>query len=235
MTQQHDSFPFRWVLPSVQLVVCLVLLWPIRGLLFLGVEESIYSYSRPTPKSSVLSNPEVHIVLPPLTPERQRTEDVATKLADVRTKAPLALNFPVLVAQLPYIIVSPAKREWVPKGMPPDIWRALSWPFAGILFWWFLGRSVEALSTARRSVVHPRISWIETAFAVILLGTGFVTLIGILTTTPDDRSDLQFMALLAGGLLWGILAIITITARFLQWRVAKRILSSQATTDPSPG
>jgi hypothetical protein len=184
----------------------------------------------------VLSNPEVHIVLPPLTPERQRTEDAATKLADVRTKAPLALNFPVLIAQLPYIIiVSPAKREWVPKGMPPDIWRALSWPFAGILFWWFLGRSVEALSTARRSVVHPRISWIETAFAVILLGTGLVTLIGILTTTPDDRSDLQFMALVAGGLLWGILAIITITARFLQRRVAKRILSSQAATNPSPG
>jgi Tfp pilus assembly protein PilN len=66
-----------------------------------------------------------------------------------------------------------------------------------------------------------------------LLGTGLVTLIGILTTTPDDRSDLQFMTLLAGGLLWGVLATVTITARFLQWRVAKRNAAAQATMVPS--
>src|SRR5208282_2148416 len=186
MAHQHRSFPFRWVLPSVQLVVCLALLWPVRGSLLLGVIESIDSYSRPTPRSNVLPDPKgAYIILPPVTPEKQQTQAAATTIADIRTKAPLALNFPVLIAQLPYILVSPAKREWVPKGMPPDTWRALSWPFVGILFWWFLGRGVEALRTARRSVVHPRIGWIETAFAVILSGTGLVTLIGILTTTPD--------------------------------------------------
>ncbi len=178
MAQQHRSFPFRWVLPSVELVVCLALLWPARGLLFLGVVESIDSYSRPTPKSSV-------VPAPPVTAEGQRIDDAATRFADIRTKAPLALNFPVLVMQLPYILVSPAKRERIPKGMPPDIWRALSWPFVGILFWWFLGRGVEALLTARRAVVHPRISWVETAFALILLVTGLVAFIGVLTTTPD--------------------------------------------------
>jgi fatty acid desaturase len=162
-------------------------------------------------------------------------DDAAKKVSEIRTEAPLALNFPVFVAQLPYIAVSPAKREWVPKGMPPNTWRALSWPFVGILFWWFLGRGIEALRTARRSVVYPRIRWIETAVALILLATGLVTLIGILTTTPDDRSDLQFMTLLAGGLLWGILATVTITARLLQWRVAKRNAAAQATTDASPG
>jgi hypothetical protein len=236
MAYQHRSFPFRWVLPSFQLVVCLVLLWPIRGHLLLGVEESIYSYSRPTPRGGVVPEPKgIYIVVPPVSPETPRTDDAAKKVADIRTKAPLALNFPVLIAQLPYILVSPAKREWVPKGMPPDTWRALSWPFVGILFWWFLGRGVEALRTARRSVVHPRIGWIETAFAVILSGTGLVTLIGILTTTPDDRSDLQFMTLLAGGILWGVLATATITARFLQWRVAKRTAAAQATSDPSQG
>lgn len=177
----------------------------------------------------------VYIVVPPVPSERQRTDDAATKVADIRSEAPLALNFPVLVAQLPYILVRPAKREWVPKGMPPETWRALSWPFVGILFWWILGRSVEALRTARRSVVHPRISWVETAFALILLGAGLVTLVGILTTTPDDRSDLKFMTLLAGGLLWGILATVTITARFLQGRVAKRNAAAQAMTDPTPG
>jgi len=182
-------------------------------------------------KSSVVPDPNgVSIVVPPVTPEMQRTDDAATKAAEIRTKAPLALNFPVLVVQLPYILVSPAKREWLPKGMSPDTWRILSWPFVGIPFWWFLGRGVEALLTARRSVVHPRTSWIETVFALILLATGLIALIGMLTSTPDDRNDLQFMTLIAGGLLWGVLATVTITARFLQWQVAKRNAAAQTTS-----
>jgi hypothetical protein len=233
MAYQDRGFPFRWVLPSVQLVVCVALLWPVRGSLFFGVRESIDSYSHPTTKRKVVLDPKWFVVSP-TTPELQRTDDIATKLAEIRMKAPLALNVPVLVAELPYVLVSPAKREWVPKGMLPDTWRALSWPLVGIFFWWFLGRSVEALPTARRSVVHPRISWIETACAVVLLGTGIVALIGMLTSTPDDRSDVQFMTLLAGGLLWGLLATVTITARFLQWRVAKRNAAAKITMDSSP-
>jgi len=198
------------------------------------VVESIDSYSRPTPKDRVVVLDPKWLVVPSITPELQRTDDVATRVADIRTKAPLALNFPVLVAQLPYILVSPAKREWVPKGMIPDTWRALSWPFVGIFFWWFLGRSFEALPAARRSVVHPRIGSIETACALILLGTGLLTLIGMITSTPDDRRDVQFMTLLAGGLLWGLLATVTIAARFLQWRVAKRNAAAQTTINPSP-
>jgi len=46
--------------------------------------------------------------------------------------------------------------------------------------------------------------------------------VGIITSTPDDRRDLQFLALVAGGLLWGILATFTITARIFQWRIRKR-------------
>jgi hypothetical protein len=234
MADQHRSFPFRWVLPSVQLLVCLAILWPVRGRLLLGVEESIDSYSPPTSRDWIVLDPK-GLVVPPITPEFQRTADIAAKVADLRMKVPLALNFPVLIVQLPYILVRPAKREWVPKGMFPDIWRALSWPFVGIFFWWFLGRSFEALPTARRSIVHPRISWVETAWALILLVTGLVTLIGLLTSTPDDRADAQFMTLLAGGLLWGLLATITIAARFLQWRLAKRNAAAKTTMDPSQG
>jgi hypothetical protein len=233
MADQDRSFPFRWVLPSIQLVVCVALLWPVRGRLLFGVEDSVGSYSRPTPKGKVVLDPKWLVV--PTTPELQRTDDLAATVADIRTKAPLGLNFPVLVAQLPYILVSPAKREWIPKGMFPDTWRALSWPLVGIFFWWFLGRSLEALPTARRSIAHPRISWIETACALILLGTGVVALVGILTSTPDDRRDVHFMTLLAGALLWGILATVTIVARFLQWRVAKRNAAPRLTMDASAG
>jgi len=70
--------------------------------------------------------------------------------------------------------------------------------------------------------VSPRLTWVETALAVVLLLIGLGTLVGIATSTPDDRRDVQFLVLIAGGLLWGILAGITVTARVLQWRILKR-------------
>lgn len=217
MAPHGRSLPFRWVLPFVQLVVCLALLWPERGFLLFELIESIQSYYSPAPKSKTDSKG-VDVVAPSLTRQEQRWADRWER----EKMAPLVLDFPVLIAQLPYILVSPAKREWVPKGMFPDIWRSLSWPFAGMFFWWFLGRGVEALSAARRSIALPRISWVETTFALILFGIGVVALIGILTSTPDDRRDIQFLALVAGGLLWGILASVTIAARFLQRRIVRR-------------
>jgi hypothetical protein len=220
MASQHRGFPFRWVLPFLQLAVCLALLWPVRSFLFFGIAGLMGSHSS-WAQSAAGSNSNENYV-PSTSPEVQRDADAASKLGDMRTKAALALDFPVLVAQLPYILLNPAKREWVPKGMFPDIWRMLSWPFAGMFFWWFWGKDIEALLAARRNLLHPRIGWTETAFAVILFGVGLVSLAGILTSTPDDRRDTQFIALVAGGLMWGVLATVTIAARFLQWRIRKR-------------
>jgi hypothetical protein len=135
---------------------------------------------------------------------------------------PVMLNLPVLVVQLPYILASPTKREWIPKGMQPEVWRALSWPFAGILFWWWVGRGIEALRAARRTVVGPRMTLAETVFATLLFCIGVISLAGIITSTPDDRRDIQFLMLIAGGILWGILASFVILARFFQRRIAKR-------------
>jgi hypothetical protein len=137
-------------------------------------------------------------------------------------RVPVLLNFPVMVAELPYILSSPAKREWTPNGRLLEVWRALTWPIVGMLFWWCAGRGIEALLGIRRSVMSPRLTWVETAFAALLLLIGVATLIGIVTSTPDDRRDVQFLALIAGGVLWGILAGTTVTARVLQWRIRKR-------------
>lgn len=208
----------------------MALLWPMRGFLFFEVMESIHSYSILTPKSSGTSDSKaVYNIVSPTTPEQQRRADAVTKLWETRKIIPMALNFPVLIVQLPYIIARSTKREWVPRGMFFDAWRALSWPLVGMFFWWCLGRGVEALSAARRSVGLPRISWIETIFALILFCIGLVTLIGILTSTPDDRRDVQFLTLVSGGLLWGVLATVTIAARFQQWRIGKRSAGAQST------
>jgi hypothetical protein len=224
---QQRSFPFRWVFPPAQFLVCFVILWPIRSFLIGDLLEVFQSYAPAKVGSDRLADRQAVIILPEVTPEQQREYDAATKSADLRMRTPLVLDFPVLVAQLPYVI--PARREWVPRGMSPETWRALSWPFAGLIFWWLSGRGLEALQKARRSIVEPRLGWIETAFAAILLCIGAVTVIGALTSTPADRGDLQFMALLAGGWLWGMLASVTVVARFLQWRIVRRSATGQPT------
>jgi len=232
MDIQYRGIPFRFVLPVVQLLVCLMLLWPVRAFLLVGVAQSIHSYFGSAPEFRVTSDLKgSNVVVPPATVEEQTRADALIKLLDRRKLAPLTLDFPVLIAQLPYVLMSPTRREWVPKGMFPDIWRAVSWPFAGIFFWWLLGRSVEALFAARQSVVRPHINWAETTFAGILFIVGLVALAGILTSTPDDRRDLQFMAWVAGGLLWGILASATIAARFMQRRIQKQATATQPTVD----
>lgn len=233
MERQHGAFPFRWVLPSAQLLVCFVILWPLRDSLFFELSETVRSYAHARATGDGVAEEQRVLILPSytLTPEEEQGRNAA-KVTELRIRAPLVLNFPVLVAQLPYILVVPAKKEWVPRGMSAVTWRALSWPFAGIAFWWFAGRGIEALLAARRSFVYPRLSRIETVLAVILFFSGLVAFIGALMTTPDDRSDLQFMALLAGGWLWGILASLTIAARFLQWRLLKPSVPVQPTTGP---
>jgi hypothetical protein len=62
---------------------------------------------------------------------------------------------------------------------------------------------------------------VEVTWAAVLLVVGIVTFIGIVTSTPDDRRDKAFMALVYGGLFWGVLSGLTVTARFRQWRICK--------------
>jgi hypothetical protein len=212
--------PLRWTLPIFQLSVCLLALWPMRGFLIFELSRSIESH---TPaKATSESETVTEIAPPPMTKEQQQAADKAAKIDFLRMRVPVLVNFPILLAELPYILASPDKREWAPRGMLPEEWRALTWPFAGISFWWCAGRGMEALQATRRLVVSPRLTWVETALAVVLLLVGLGTLVGIATSTPDDRRDVQFLVLIAGGLLWGILAAITVTARVLQWRILKR-------------
>jgi Tfp pilus assembly protein PilN len=71
-------------------------------------------------------------------------------------------------------------------------------------------------------MISPRVTLPETIFAALLVCIGIAVLVGTLTSTPDDRRDLQFVALLVGGLLWGVLASLTIVARILQWKIQRR-------------
>jgi hypothetical protein len=209
----------------MQLLVCLAVLWPERG--FLLFELSQNPFFAPILKVGLAFNPVLrYAVLPRRTPDEQRSASAASW--QIRKAVPVALNLPVLVAQLPYVVLNPEKRQWVPKGMSFDVWRALSCPFAGMLLWWLAGRGIEALCSALQSMVRPRISWAETLFAGILAAVGIVALVGIVTSTPADRNDFAFVVLTGGALLWGALGTSTVAARLLQWRIAKRNIAMQS-------
>ena len=61
----------------------------------------------------------------------------------------------------------------------------------------------------------------EVTWAVVPVVVGIVTFLGIVMSTPVDLRDKDFMALMYGGLLWGVLAGLTVTAHLCQWRMRK--------------
>jgi hypothetical protein len=183
--------PLRWTLPIFQLSVCLLALWPMRGFLIFEVLRSVESHT--AAKATSESETVTQIAPPPMTKERQEAADKAAKIDFLRMRVPVLLNFPVVLAELPYILASPDKREWTPRGMLPEEWRALTWPFAGILFWWCAGRGIEALQATRRSVVSPRLTWFETTVAVVLLLIGLGTLVGINACLRHLRHGFAFL------------------------------------------
>ena len=219
MKEQLRTFPFRWVLPAIQLFLCFLSIWPSRYFLLFQVFQSMNSYTANQSRTEI--SPPLSIEIPALTAEQQVAADRATKIEQLRMRVPVALNFPVAIAQLPYVIAIPDKREWVPQGFMTETWRAVSWPFAGVFFWWIVGRSIEALRSTSKAVISPRVTLAETVFAAIFVCIGVAAFVGLLTSTPDDRNDVQFVALSAGGLLWGILASITITTCVFQWRIRR--------------
>jgi hypothetical protein len=212
-------YQLRWMFPVAQLLVCVVALWPVRGHFLVGLMFGKLLRASAQQGTGQVSEPQRVINLPELTPERQREVDASYENELRYMRVPVVLNFPVAVAQVPFSLIT--RREWVPQGMLKESWRALIWPLVGIMFWWLTGRGIAALSASFQRTVHPRLHWIEVTWAVVLFAVGVVTLIGIVTSTPDDRRDKDFMALMYGGLLWGVLAGLTVTARFRQWRILK--------------
>jgi hypothetical protein len=222
MKEQAAGLSFRRVLPIAELLICVIALWPSRYFLLWQVSQSVKEYV-PAIAQPQQSGPAINIDIPSLTPEQQQAADRATRMEDLRMAVAPMLNLPVGIVQLPYALAHPTPegKEWVPRGMMFTTWGALSWPIFGVFFWWFAGRGIDAFRAARKSILLPRITIPESIFAVIFLGIGVVAIVGILTSTPDDTRDVNFLAFLAGGVLWGIIAALAIAARFLQWRLRK--------------
>jgi hypothetical protein len=231
MVQQIRVFAFRWFLPTTQLLVCSIALWPLRPLLIEQVRDSIYAYRvRTNPPPRVLERQQQLVV--PLSPHQKSNFETFERL-ERREWIPQTLNLPCMLVQLPYVMLNSAKQEWIPRGMNFRTWRAISWPLLGILFWWIAGRGIEALVAARRRLIRPRITWIETIAGAGLCAFCAVAAVCMpLFSRPDENSPMKLFV--AAFVMWSVLGGVVVAGRVAQWRLRKRLTSGVSEVSAVP-
>lgn len=132
-----------------------------------------------------------------------------------------ALNLPAGIVQLPYEMFSANHQKLMPRGVDFKVWRAVTWPLVGMIFWWIAGRGADALMAARRKRISPLIGWVETTVGFLFLAGGVVMIVGIEFFSGSDRPDLQPVALISA--LWAFLGGLSVAGKIAQWRLRKRL------------
>ncbi len=238
MSGAHRPIPFRWILPVAQLLLCVAILWPLRGELVASVRSSTHAYlihDQPAQAPKV----NIRVLYPDLSPDFSNLHAVTEereyrdRFLRLRLWAPALLNLPAMWLDLPYAIVTGDKDEWVPAGMSFQYWRALAWPLVGIVLWWFAGRGVEALIGAFRGIVRPALTYVEVAVAVPFALLGIVLFVGPLLDPSSLGDEVPWVLFSSAGAMWFLLGAATIAARIAQWRIGRR-LARQADATPAP-
>jgi hypothetical protein len=201
--------PFRWALPTAQLAVCAVLLWLWSGFLLMQMRVVAHDHW-PTKFAQPVYR--LHATLELETPRQER----AAELAQLRVSMPALLNLPGGFLGL----ATPAS---VPKGMLPEFWRSISWPFVGIIFWWIGGRGLDALVGARRRVLLPAITWIEVALgSLVVVFCGAICMGFLEDASMRDEFFYPWRWAAAACVLWIVLGAVTPAARVVQWRIRRK-------------
>jgi hypothetical protein len=219
MREQSRCLPYRWILPIAQLLICAVVLWPIRSDFVFEIRATIHGHG-----AARALEQEHHFLLPDsldqlvIDPQWERS----FRNKERRLLTPTLLDMPVALLDLPYVIHNPDKTEWTPNGMDFKKWRAISWPLVGMIFWWIVGRGVEALLAAHRSVIYPSIGWAETSIGVILLMLGIMLLVGALWG-GDPGSNIPWVFICGSGALWVALGGVIVVARIAQRKIRLRL------------
>lgn len=203
-------FRFRLALPLGQLALCALILWPIRGLIFLGLGLRMGTGGPPL---IFRAGPGMRFLEWSLISGKQTVA---------------AINLPAGVLQLPTIFLSPSRQIWKPAGVDFQTWNAVTWPVLGIVFWWVAGRGADALIATRRKMLAPRIGWTETVLGFVLGVGGLVTPIAFLFTAGPDLHDRQLQLLVSAAGMWGLLGSLTVAARIVQRRMRKAALAISA-------
>jgi hypothetical protein len=220
MPKTQSCFAFRWLLPIVQIVVCLTVLWPWRATLIQQIRGSVRAYrtlESSLPRAHDPAGASVSVYIYPDPEELRKTQALERD-----EWVPMMLNLPSGLVQLPYVILNPSREDWTPRGITLRTWRVLSWPIVGILFWWSAGRGIEALVAGRRRMVGPRITWFETVVAAALFLFCGIAAVSLPLSGYHDRNFPLILWILGSG-TWALLGGLTVTARAMQWRLATQM------------
>src|SRR5215472_715940 len=127
MPKSQSSFALRWLLPTVQLILCLAALWPWRVTLVHQISRSLGAYETTNPSLTKAAQGDSGVLVSAYMyadPQELRT----LQALESHEWVPLMLNLPAGLVQLPYVILNPAKEDWRPKGINLRTWRVISWP-----------------------------------------------------------------------------------------------------------
>lgn len=221
MPKSQASFALRWLLPIVQLILCVTALWPWRTTLVHQIGHSLGAYRTSSSSLSTVAQRDSGISVSAYMyadPQELRS----LQALESHEWVPLMLNLPSGLVQWPYAILNPASEDWKPRGMNLRTWRVISWPIIGILFWWCAGRGIEALIAGRRRLVNPHITWPETVVAAALFLFCGITALSLPLSGQHDKNFPLIPWILGSG-TWALLAGLTITARLLQWRLTTQV------------
>jgi hypothetical protein len=127
--------------------------------------------------------------------------------------------------QLPYIILSADKMEWKPFAMDFLVWRAITWPFLCLPFWWIAGRAIDALNAIPKRKLIPRIGWTETIIGFLFMITCAIGFVGLLFSGSKKDNDSVTIRFVAGCGLWALLGSLSVIARFRQRRLRRHTTS----------
>lgn len=194
------GFPFRWVLPLGQLVVCAVLLWPARPRIAYGLGLPMLA-----------SPPLIFRLGGPLQVFANWSKTYGMQTVGV-------INLPAVVFEVPWMLFD---KNWAQHGLDWQVRRAITWPILGMVFWWMAGRGAQALSAVRRKKLVPRIGWIETVIGFVLLAAGATMVIGVEFFSGADRHSLQPAAAVAG--MWAFLGGLSVAGKMAQWGLRKAL------------
>lgn len=218
---KDSIIPFRLFLPVAELIVSAVFVWPYAGFLYFQLHSAKFPTAQPGVEQPQLQ-PNITV---PLSPSEER----AVRAMETRLSVPALLNFPCMFLGL-------ASNAAVPKAMLPILWRAISWPVIGIVFWWVGGRSIDALRASRRRVLTPRITFAELLLGLYVVGfcCFFLCFGFILDPSIQDEVIYPWHRVVAACVLWVILGASIVTARVVQRRIQRsspddhvsRVLSS---------
>jgi hypothetical protein len=198
----------RWMLPVTQLVLSGILLWPLRYGYYLQIRNALHARWPTMVEGRRLY---FNVAAP-----GDATKDSALSYAHLHLDVPALLNIPV-------VLIGLARRETVPYAFLGECWRALTWPVAGIVFWWIAGRGIEALVASRSRLISPSLNWVE-AITGLLVSAGMGALLIGLAVDPSVRSESIYPWRLEvpAGLLWFVLGIVLVVARLVQWQIRRR-------------